>query len=357
MRSLEPFFETPELRTLLSSAVEMVAEVMDARNVSIMFFNEDGTELNIRAAHGLDPDMVARARVKTGASIAGWVAQTCENLLVNDIENDRRFRKLNHPQYETKSLLCVPLRISGEVVGVVNVSSKSTGVPFDPDDLSLLVAISKRVGMALERVRSAGVSGDVFTTLNTIRTVIRAKRSYALWSSRRAFKLATDLGRRMGLVESDLEVLGYVARVHDVGMLSVGEELILSSRRWTEQERRRAETHPRDGVRVLQPIEFASRVNEMILGHHEHWDGHGYPRGLQGEDIPLASRILALVDAFEAMTLGRPYRDSIPESEALAEIRRCSGTQFDPKVVEEFERLMAERGVERSTDTRTRVSS
>ncbi len=357
MRSLEPFFETPELRTILGSAVEMVAEVMEARNVSLMFFNEDGTELMIRAAHGLDPDMVARARVKTGASIAGWVAQTCENLLVNDIENDRRFRKLNHPQYETKSLLCVPLRISGEVVGVVNVSSKSTGVPFDPDDLSLLVAISKRVGMALERVRSAGVSGDVFTTLNTIRTVIRAKRSYAVWSSRRAFKLATDLGRRMGLVESDLEVLGYVARVHDVGMLSVGEELILSSRRWTEQERRRAETHPRDGVRMLQPIEFASRVNEMILGHHEHWDGHGYPRGLQGEDIPLASRILALVDAFEAMTLGRPYRDSIPESEALAEIRRCSGTQFDPKVVEEFERLMAERGVERPTDTRTRVSS
>ena len=82
------------------------------------------------------------------ASIAGWVAQTCENLLVNDIENDRRFRKLNHPQYETKSLLCVPLRISGEVVGVVNVSSKSTGVPFDQDDLSLLVAISKRVGLS-----------------------------------------------------------------------------------------------------------------------------------------------------------------------------------------------------------------
>ncbi|HXF59147.1 MAG TPA: HD domain-containing phosphohydrolase [Candidatus Saccharimonadales bacterium] len=355
MRSLEPFFETPELRTILGSAVEMVSEVMEAKNVSIMFFNEDGTELMIRAAHGLDPDMVARARVKTGASIAGWVAQTCENLLVNDIENDRRFRKLNHPQYETKSLLCVPLRISGEVVGVVNVSSKSTGLPFDPDDLSLLVAISKRVGMALERVRAAGVSGDVFTTLNTIRTVIRAKRSYALWSSRRAFKLATDLGRRLGLPENELEVLGYVARVHDVGMLAVGEELILSSRRWTEQERRRAEAHPRDGVRVLQPIEFASRVNEMILSHHEHWDGHGYPRGLAGEEIPLAARILALVDAFEAMTLGRPYRDSIPESEALAEIRRCSGSQFDPKVVEEFERILAERGVDRST-ARTEAS-
>lgn len=348
MRSLEPFFEMPELRTLLSSAVEMVAEVMEARNVSIMFFNEDGTELHIRAAHGLDPDMVARARVKTGASIAGWVAQTSENLLVNDIENDRRFRKLNHPQYETKSLLCVPLRISGETVGVVNVSSKSTGLPFDPDDLSLLVAISKRVGTALERVRAAGSSGDVYTTLNTIRTVIRAKRSYSLWSSRRALKLATDLGRKLGLAEDELEVLGYVARVHDVGMLAVGDDLVLSSRRWTEQERRRVETHPRDGVRVLQPIEFASRANEIILSHHEYFDGHGYPRGLSGEEIPLAARILAVVDAFEAMTLGRPYRDAIPEAEALAEVKRCSGTQFDPRVVKEFERLIARRGAPRA---------
>jgi HD-GYP domain-containing protein (c-di-GMP phosphodiesterase class II) len=102
-------------------------------------------------------------------------------------------------------------------------------------------------------------------------------------------------------------------------------------------------------VRLLQPIEFASRVNEIILSHHEHYDGHGYPRGLAGEDIPLASRILALVDAFEAMTLGRPYRDSVPEVEALAEIRRCSGTQFDPRVVDEFELLMAVRASDRGT--------
>ncbi|MBI4364781.1 MAG: GAF domain-containing protein [Candidatus Latescibacteria bacterium] len=343
MLSLEPFFETPVLQTLLSSSVEMVAEVMEAKTVSIMFFNEDGTELLVRAAHGLDPDTVARARVKTGSSIAGWVAQTAENLLVNDIENDRRFRKLNHPQYETKSLLCVPLRISGEIVGVVNVSNKATGVEFDADDLNLLVAISRRVGTALERVRSADRAGDVQVTLNTIRTVIRAKRSLALWSSRRAFKLATDLGRRLGLPVEELEVLGYVARVHDVGMITAGEDLIASARRWTEQERQRVETHPRDGVRLLQPIEFGSRVNETILCHHEHFDGHGYPRGLAGEEIPLASRILAVVDAFEAMTLGRPYRDSIPQAEAMAELDRCAGTQFDPRVVAELQALLSEQ--------------
>jgi HD-GYP domain-containing protein (c-di-GMP phosphodiesterase class II) len=84
------------------------------------------------------------------------------------------------------------------------------------------------------------------------------------------------------------------------------------------------------------------------MGHHEHYDGHGYPRGLHGEEIPMAARILALVDAFEAMTLGRPYRDSVPEAEAIAEIKRCSGTQFDPRVVEEFERLVSKDGAERT---------
>jgi HD-GYP domain-containing protein (c-di-GMP phosphodiesterase class II) len=264
MRSLAPFFEVPDLRSLLSSSVEMIAEVMESQVVSLMFFNEDGSELLIRASHGLDPDTAARVRVKTGASIAGWVARTSENLLVNDIESDRRFRKLNHPQYETKSLLCVPLTIAGETVGVVNVSSRASGQEYDTDDLSLLVAISKRVGKVLERIRLADNAGDVYATLSTIRTVIRTRRSRALWSSRRAFKLATDLGRRMGLEEEEVEVLGYVARVHDVGMLIVGEDVRLSGRRWTEQEHRQIEAHPRDGVRLLQPIEFAARVNEII---------------------------------------------------------------------------------------------
>ena len=351
MRSLSPFFEVPELQSLLGSSVEMIAEVMDSSIVSLMFFNDEGTELLIRAAHGLDPDTVARVRVKPGASIAGWVASTSESLLVNDIENDRRFRKLNHPQYETKSLLCVPLTIAGETVGVVNVSSRTSGQEYDADDLGLLVAISKRVGKVLERIRLAEDAGDLYTTLNTIRTVIRTKRSRALWNSRRSFKLATDLGRRLGLVEEDVEVLAYVARVHDVGMLAIGEDVRLSGRRWTEQERRQVEGHPRDGVRLLQPIEFGSRANEIILCHHEHYDGGGYPRGLAREQIPVASRILAVIDAYEAMTLGRPYRDAIPEADALAELARCSGTQFDPRVVEEFARLLSEQAPPRRQES------
>jgi signal transduction histidine kinase/HD-GYP domain-containing protein (c-di-GMP phosphodiesterase class II) len=281
MRSLTPFFERPELKLLLMSCVEMVAEVMDARIVSFMFFNEDGTDLSIRASHGLDAETVARTRVRLGDSVAGWVAQTSENLIVEDIEADRRFRRMNHPQYETKSLLCVPLRVSGETVGVVNVNNKTTGAPLDQDDLSLLVAISRRVGVAIERVRAAGETGDISAMLATLRAIVRARRTRLLPGSRRLFKVATNLGKRLGMDEQDLEILGYVARVHDVGMLAVSEDL-LGSGRWSDSEHRQVEAHPQVGVQILRPIEFASKVNAIILSHHEHFDGRGYPRGLQG---------------------------------------------------------------------------
>jgi signal transduction histidine kinase/HD-GYP domain-containing protein (c-di-GMP phosphodiesterase class II) len=342
VRSLDPFFEeSSPLRPVLTSCASTIAEVTEAQIVSLMFYTEDASELVIRAAVGLEPSIVARSRVKAGSSIAGWVAHTSENLLVNDIESDRRFRRLNHPQYATKSLLCVPLRVAGETVGVVNVSGRPGGAPFDVDDLNLLVAITGRVGAAIERARSASSAEEIETALHTVRAALRARRMSALRSSLRGFKLATELGRRLGLPEEDVEVLGYVARVHDVGMLSIYEGVPARLAPLTVEDRDRLERHPQEGIRALRPIEFASRVNEIILAHHERHDGHGYPRGLAGHEIPLPARILAAVDAFESMTMGRPYREPMPVADALAELARCAGTQFDPAVVEALAQVAA----------------
>src|SRR5262249_22622183 len=106
--------------------------------------------------------------------------------------------------------------------------------------------------------------------------------------------------------------------------------------RWTQSEHRRVESHPQAGVQLLRPIEFTSVVNAIVLSHHEHFDGTGYPRGLRGEEIPLGARILAVLDAYDAMTVGRPYREPSTSAEAVTELRRCAGTQFDPIVVEAF---------------------
>jgi signal transduction histidine kinase/putative methionine-R-sulfoxide reductase with GAF domain len=342
IRSLEPFLVQPDLRAVLQQCVAMVAEVMEARIVSFMFLDEGATELRVQASHGLDTDMAARARVRLGDSIAGWVAQSSEPLLVGDVEADRRFRKMSHPQYETRSLLCVPLQIAGHTVGVVNVNNKASGTPFDEDDLRLLVAIVKRVGAAVERLHADPVEANVAATLASLRAVVRARRLRTLPSTQRAFKLATELGRRLSLPPDEVDLLGYVARVHDVGMLTAGEERWSSPRAWGEDEHREVEGHPQSAVRLLRPIELTPKVNEIILAHHEHVDGRGYPRGLRGDQIPLAARIVAAVDAFESLTVGRPYRDPISDEEALAELRRVSGTQFDPRVVECLAQIVAE---------------
>jgi len=350
VRAMEPFLVQPDLRAVLQHCVAMVAEVMEARIVSFMFLDESATELRVQASHGLDPDMAARARVRLGDSIAGWVAQTSEALLVRDVETDRRFKKMSHPQYETRSLLCVPLPIAGHTLGVVNVNNKVNGAPFDDDDLRLLVAIVKRVGAAVERLQADPAEADVATTLASLRAVVRARRIRTLPSTQRAFKLATELGRRLSLPPDEIDLIGYVARVHDVGMLAAGEERWASPRAWGQDERREVEGHPQSAVRLLRPLELTPKVNEIILAHHEHMDGRGYPRGLRGEQIPLAARIVAAVDAFESLTVGRPYRDPISDEEALAELRRVSGSQFDPRVVEHLAQIVAEspEGAERS---------
>ncbi|HEY6572439.1 MAG TPA: HD domain-containing phosphohydrolase, partial [Candidatus Eisenbacteria bacterium] len=343
IEALDPLFVQPDLRAVLHQCVVMVAEVMDAKIVSFMFLDQLGTELRIQASHGLDPDTAARTLVRIGDSIAGWVAHTSEPLLVKDVETDRRFQKMNHPQYETRSLLCVPLRIAGVTVGVVNANNKVEGTPFDEDDLRLLTAIVSRVAAALERLRAIPDEADVAATLASLRAVIRARRLRVLRSSQRAFKLATELGRRMALPDDEIDVLGYVARVHDVGMLAVDEERWSSPRAWGEHEHREVEAHPQSAVRMLRPLEFAAKVNEIILAHHEHVDGGGYPRGLRGDQIPLAARIVAAVDAFESLTVGRPYRDPVSDVEALAELKRAAGSQFDPEVVARLVEIVIER--------------
>ncbi|HEY7727707.1 MAG TPA: HD domain-containing phosphohydrolase, partial [Candidatus Eisenbacteria bacterium] len=148
--------------------------------------------------------------------------------------------------------------------------------------------------------------------------------------------LAAATGRRLGLGERELEVLAYVASVHDVGMGQIDPAALNAPGELAPQALAEVVRHPIRSVETLKPIEFEEQVTEIILAHHERLDGRGYPRGLKGEQIPLGARIIAVLDAYVSMTTGRPYRAAMSHDDAVAELRRCAGTQFDPKVVDVF---------------------
>jgi hypothetical protein len=321
--------------------VEMIAEVMNARTASFMLVDEERSELYIRAARGLREEVVCGTRIKIGDSIAGWVAKHGQPLLVTNIEEDPRFGRPNGHQYETKSLLSVPVKIQGRVVGVININNKISCTPFTEDDRALLSSLSDRVALAWQRVSDHERSSDrTEETAKALAAIIdNARRSRLKLNSGSMAGRAVELGRKLGLTEEDVEVLAYVASVHDVGMGQIDLTVLQEPGRLDDEAWAEVALHPLRSAEIVKPIEFQEQVTEIILAHHERMDGRGYPRGLKAEHIPIGARIIAVLDAYESMTIGRPYRQPMTHAEALQELRQCKGTQFDPRVVEAFAQL------------------
>jgi signal transduction histidine kinase/putative methionine-R-sulfoxide reductase with GAF domain len=316
--------------------VEMIAEVMNAKTASLMLVNEDLQELTIKAALGLDDHVVKNAKIKVGESISGWVAKNGKPLLITNIEEDERFGRINHPQYETKSLLSVPVHYEDKVIGVLNINNKVSCAPFTTDDSVLLCCLADRVGLVCKNIESyKAIKQLAQNTGEALRALIVNMRRNRLKLCSGAFvNYAVEIARRMGMQGQELGVMAYVASIHDVGMVRIGRRLVESSSRFGEKELELLHRHPEEGIEIVKPIEFMGQVYELILCHHERVDGTGYPRRLPGYQIPLGSRILAVVDAYESMRLGRPYREPLGEADALEELRRCVGSQFDEEVVE-----------------------
>jgi signal transduction histidine kinase/HD-GYP domain-containing protein (c-di-GMP phosphodiesterase class II) len=327
--------------------VEMVAEVMHARIASLMLVDEEREELYIKAARGLREDVVTGTRLKMGDSIAGWVAKHGVPLLVTDVEEDPRFgERRNGHQYETKSLLSVPIKANGRVVGVININNKISCTPFTEDDQALLTSLAERAARAWEHGEAVDETSErAELAARALAAIIdNARRSRLKLTAGSMATRAAAIGRRLGLSEEDLRAVAYVASIHDVGM---GQTPALTEPGKLDPEAWALVTqHPARTVEIVEPIEFEGQVVDLIMAHHERLDGRGYPRGLKGEQIPIGARIIAVLDAYESMTLGRPYRQAMSHEDAVAEIRRCSGTQFDPKVVEAF---MQTAGVQEDT--------
>ncbi|MGM0365479.1 MAG: histidine kinase N-terminal 7TM domain-containing protein [Actinomycetota bacterium] len=152
--------------------------------------------------------------------------------------------------------------------------------------------------------------------------------------------LAKDMGTKLNLPESELDELNLLATLHDIGKIALADHIILKPGKLTRDEWKTIRKHPEIGYRIASQSPELSAIADPILYHHERWDGRGYPRGLKGEKIPFTSRIIAVIDAFDAMTNNRPYRKAISRQEAMSEILKCSGTQFDPQVVSVFANMM-----------------
>ncbi len=334
-----------EINHMFNLAARVVAQVLSAKLVSIMILDRQRKELFIKDAYGLDEEVVNNTRVKMGGSIAGKVAESGKPLLIENIEEIGITSARNKQQYETKSLISVPIMIGSTVLGVINVNNKISGESFNEDDLALLKSLSMRISKVIERMRMSEDFGAFLKeTINSLRSLLEIYERDDAGLRRRIVEWSVKVCDKLSLGRKEKQVIQYVASVHDVGMTCVSEEILRKTLQLTSREIDEIRSHPQRGAALIRPFEFVEMVSKIMLFHHEHIDGTGYPMGLKGNQIPIGSRILSVLDAYVSMISDRPYRSRKSATEAVDELINNASTQFDPSVVGAFVDVLMDNG-------------
>jgi HD-GYP domain-containing protein (c-di-GMP phosphodiesterase class II) len=202
-----------------------------------------------------------------------------------------------------------------------------------------------RTNQELERA-SQSLEENFRQTILAFAQALEENDRYTRGHSERVCQYSRLIAEGMKMPPPEVEMVTQAALMHDIGKIGIRYEKLNKPGQLTPEERAMFRNHPEKGKRILEPIPFLRQLIPACFCHHEHWDGSGYPQGLRGEEIPLLGRIIAVADTYDAMTTDRAYRKALPHEAAVAEIQRCSSTQFDPAIVEVFVREIERRRTE-----------
>lgn len=244
---------------------------------------------------------------------------------------------------KTGAEMAIPLTVEGTILGVLHLKSTSTSA-YSADDERVVstaaLSLAALLDSAHRRLREARAIRD---TISTLSAMVEGKDDYTEGHCQRIAEMALAMGIRFRLSATRMDVLTYASLLHDIGKIAVPDRILNKPGRLTDLEFEIMKTHTTVGRRILEGIEQLRDVSLVVEQHHERYDGGGYPNGLAGENILLEARIIAVVDAFDAMTSTRPYRSALPRPESIRRLREGAGGQFDPGVIDAFVRYFIAR--------------
>lgn len=337
--------ENKALGEILKKIVQTTVKAMGADKGVIILWDEEEDKLIFQAYYGLNRSNLEDVNNLALEKLLLDIIKKGEPLLISNILQEEKSEWIsNLIKQEVASIFMMPLWVKDKILGSIAIFSNNPR-SYSEEEKELYQSLANQAAITIEN--SSLYDHLQQSYLDTIRALVRAieaKDAYTKGHAERVARYANAIGLELGLTKEFLEKLEVAAILHDIGKIGIPEKVLAKPGKLSEEEFRIMKSHPLRGQQILQPVTFEQEIIDGIYYHHERLDGKGYPNGLKLEAIPLIARILAVADAFDAMTSNRPYRNSLPFDFALNELKSCRGTQFDSQVVDAFLTVWARQG-------------
>ncbi len=332
------------LRRVLEEVMDSLISLMHAERGFLMLRESNG-ELAVQIARGIAHINLDEEAFKVSKTIVRKVVESGAPVLTTNAQADPRFdAQMSVAAYQLRSIICVPLKLKDDLIGVLYVDNRAHAGIFKENDLELISGFADQAAVAIDSARLFEDLQESHRELEkayqaTLEGWVRAldlRDKETEGHTQRVTILTQRLARSMGVEGEALVHITRGALLHDIGKMAIPDGILLKPGQLTDDERMLIQKHPVYAYEMLSPIAFLVPAIDIPYCHHEKWDGSGYPRGLRGKDIPFAARIFPVVDVWDALTSNRPYRRALPQYEVRQRIKNDSGKHFDPVVVDAF---------------------
>jgi len=331
---------------VIPAVLKQVLVLLRAEASALSLYDSARGEYVIVAGDGLWADAAGAQFLLRDEHAGGSANLTNRMYILNDTaqESPPVYIDKSQPDFikRVKSIVGVPVQSQTEFLGTIWVGKHT---PINYSDLQHLNLVSNITGNTLNRAYlNEDMENNFIETVLALAKTLGARDSQTADHSERIALMAELTLQAMGGTPEEINLIRLAALLHDIGKIGIPDEILLKPGPLTDEERQIMRNHPEIGAGIIAPIRKLSKVAPLVRAHQELFDGSGYPNGLKGEEIPLAARVLTVVDAFMAMTEDRPYRKAGSVEDAMIELRACAGSNFDPAVVKTFEEVLRSIG-------------